>query len=155
MTSLSIPAYFWQYSFNAAWYEPVTSGQGFYVTVFPNLNAVSLAWFTYDTELPPIDAEVILGDPGHRWLTAIGTIVGNQVRMDIDVTSGGIFDTVVDEIKHTVPPGSDGTFILTFDSCTSGTVEYDMPSLNLSGIVPIQRVANDNVALCEALTNQQ
>jgi len=33
-----------------------TNGQGFFITVFPDIGYVSLAWFTYDTELPPIDA---------------------------------------------------------------------------------------------------
>ncbi len=135
---------------NDAWYDPETNGQGFFITVFPDLSAMSLAWFTYDTELPPIDATANLGDPGHRWITAVGLIEGNQVVMDIEMTSGGLFDTAT-EITRTDPPGSDGTIILTFDSCNSGTVEYDIPSISRFGTVPIQRIATDNVALCEAL----
>lgn len=135
---------------NDAWYNPVTSGQGFFISVFPDLASVSLAWFTYDTELPPDDAQANLGDPGHRWLTAIGPIEGNEVLMNIEMASGGLFDTPTD-IKRTDPPGSDGTILLTFDSCNSGTVEYDIPSINQQGTVPIQRVAGDNIALCEAL----
>ena len=135
---------------NDAWYYAQTSGQGFFPTVFPDLGYVSLAWFTYDTELPPIDATANLGDPGHRWITAVGPIVGNQVIMNIEMTSGGTFDSA-SEIIRTDPPGLDGTIILTFDSCNSGTVEYDIPSINRQGIVPIQRVAGDNIALCEAI----
>jgi len=135
---------------NDAWYNPITNGQGFFITVFPDLNVVSLAWFTYDTELPPVDAEANLGDPGHRWLTALGPIEGNQVLMNIDIASGGIFDTATD-IQHTDPPGSDGTIILTFDSCNSGTVEYDITSIDRQGIVPIRRVVDDNIVICEAL----
>ncbi len=138
---------------NDAWYNPATSGQGFFITVFPDLGYVSLAWFTYDTELPAVDAVANLGDPGHRWITAIGPIVGNQATMDIEMTSGGIFDTP-SEIVRTDPPGSDGTLILTFNSCNSGTVEYDIPSINRQGTVPIQRVANDNIVVCEALATQ-
>jgi len=137
---------------NDAWYYPETSGQGFFITVFPDLGYVSLAWFTYDTELPPMDATANLGDPGHRWLTAVGPIEGNQVLMDIEMTSGGIFDSP-SEISRTDPPGSDGTILLTFTSCWSGTVEYDIPSINKQGNVPIQRVADDNIALCEALNS--
>jgi hypothetical protein len=135
---------------NDAWFYEPTSGQGFFITVFTDLGYVSLAWFTYDTELPPIDATANLGDPGHRWLTAVGGIEGNQVLMNIEMTSGGIFDSA-SEIIRTDPPGSDGTIVLTFYSCNSGTVEYDIPSINREGIVPIQRVAGDNIALCEAL----
>ena len=135
---------------NDAWFYPVTSGQGFFITVFPDIGYVSLAWFTYDTELPPLDATARLGDPGHRWLTAVGPIDGNQALMSIEMTSGGIFDAA-SVITRTDPPGSDGTILLTFDNCESGTVEYDIPSISMSGIVPIQRVVGDNIALCEAL----
>jgi hypothetical protein len=135
---------------NDAWYNPDTDGQGFFITVFPDLALASLAWFTYDTELPAEDAEANLGDAGHRWLTALGPIDGNQVLMNIDIASGGIFDTASD-IQHTDPAGSDGTIILTFDSCNSGTVEYDITSIDRQGIVPIRRVVDDNIVLCEAL----
>jgi hypothetical protein len=135
---------------NDAWYYPETDGQGFFITVFPDLGLVSLAWFTYDTELPPEDATANLGDPGHRWLTALGSIDGNQTVMNITLTSGGIFDTPT-EVERTDPPGSDGTITLIFDSCNSGTIEYDITSIAQQGIVPIQRVANDNIVICEAL----
>jgi len=137
---------------NDAWYDPETDGQGFFITVFPDLGYVSLAWFTYDTVLPPEDAVANLGDAGHRWLTALGPIAEDQVFMNITMTSGGIFDTAT-EIQRTDPPGSDGTLILTFDNCNSGTVEYDIPSINRQGIVPIRRVADDNIVICEALNS--
>ena len=70
--------------------------------------------------------------------------------MNIEMTSGDIFDSA-SEIIRTDPPGSDGTIILTFDSCNSGTIECDIPSIKRQGIVPIQRVAGDNIALCEAI----
>jgi hypothetical protein len=70
--------------------------------------------------------------------------------MHIEMTSGGLFDSATD-IQRTDPPGSDGTITLTFTSCNSGTVEYDIPSINRQGIVPIERVAGDNISLCEAL----
>ena len=77
-------------------------------------------------------------------------IVGNQAVLNIDITSGGLFDDPT-EVQHTDPPGSDGTIILTFENCNSGTVEYDITSIRQSGIVPIQRIATDNVVLCELL----
>jgi len=136
---------------NDAWYYKPTDGQGFFITVFPDLGYVSLAWFTYDTELPPEDAAANLGDPGHRWLTALGPIDGDQVVMNITLTSGGIFDDPT-EIERTDPPGSDGTITLTFDSCSAGTIEYDIPSINRQGVIPIERVADDNIVICEALS---
>jgi len=136
---------------NDAWYNPLTDGQGFFVTVFPDIEIVFLAWFTFDTELPPMDATANLGYAGHRWLTAIGSYVDNQVVMNISITTDGIFDNGA-AVQNTDPPGSDGTIILTFEDCKTGTVEYDIPSISRQGIVPIQRIANDNVALCQALT---
>lgn len=135
---------------NDAWYDPATDGQGFFITVYADLGVVSLAWFTYDTELPPPDAVANLGDPGHRWMTALGPITGNQVNMNIEMTSGGIFDTPTD-IDRTDPPGADGTIVLIFYGCNSATVEYDIRSINQKGTVPIRRVANDNIELCESL----
>ena len=130
---------------NDAWYDPDTSGQGFFITVFPDLGAVSLAWFTYETE-PVVGVEFNLSDAGHRWLTALGPFVNNMSVMDITVTSGGIFDTAT-EIQRR----EDGTITLIFDSCNSGSIEYDIPSINRSGVVPIRRVADDNISICELL----
>jgi hypothetical protein len=132
---------------NDAWYDPVTDGQGFFIIVFPELGVVVLAWFTYDTELPPDGAPVNLGDAGHRWLLAVGTFVDNVAMLDIEIASGGLFDTPT-EIKRV----TDGSIILSFEDCTKGTVEYDIPSINRQRIVPIQRVAKDNIALCLALS---
>ena len=135
---------------NDAWFYPVTGGQGFFITVFPDLGLVTLSWFTYDTVRPAEGVTANLDEPGHRWLNALGTYSGNQAVMDIDIASGGIFDTATD-IQHTDPAGSDGTIILTFSDCENGMVEYDIPSINQKGIVPIQRIVPDNVALCGTL----
>jgi M6 family metalloprotease-like protein len=131
---------------NDAWFYQLTNGQGFFINVFPDIGYVSLSWFTYDTERPEASVTANLGEPGHRWLNALGTYTGNQAFMDISITSGGVFDTPtgVTEI-------SDGTIVLTFSDCENGTVEYDIPSIEQSGTVPIKRVVGDNIALCETL----
>jgi tripartite motif-containing protein 71 len=131
---------------NDAWFNPITSGQGFFITVFPEIEYVSLSWFTYDTERPDNGVTANLGEPGHRWLMALGTYSGSQALMDISITSGGVFDmpTAVTEVI-------DGTITLTFTDCENGTVEYNIPSIGQSGTVPIKRVVSDNIALCEAL----
>ena len=131
---------------NDAWFNPDTDGQGFFVTVFPELGVVLLVWFTYDTELPPQDASANLGDPGHRWLTAIGPIDGNSAVLEIEFASGGLFDQTA-EVERKI----DGTITLSFDGCDSGSVNYDIPSIDRQGSVPIERVAADNAALCESL----
>jgi len=134
---------------NDAWYNPATDGQGFFITVFPDVGVVVLAWFTYDTELPPEDATANLGDAGHRWLLAVGPFLNNEAVLDIEIASGGIFDTA-SEITRVL----DGSITLSFDDCITGTVEYNIPSIDRQGIVPIQRVAKDNIVLCEALNEE-
>jgi hypothetical protein len=137
---------------NDAWFNLDTDGQGFLISVLPEAETVFLAWFTYDTALPPEDAVAHLGDPGHRWLTAQGAYAGNEAVLDIVLTSNGIFDEATDVVR-TDPPGSDGTLILTFDDCYSGTIEYDIPSISRQGVIPIERIVDDNVAVCEALVD--
>lgn len=131
---------------NDAWYNPETDGQGFFIMVFPDLGVVSLSWFTYDTELPAEDAPSNLGSAGHRWLNALGQIDHNTSVMEISVASGGLFDTPTD-----VEENADGTIVLTFNSCSSATVDYDITSIGRKGTIPIQRVADDNIELCEVL----
>ncbi len=78
---------------NDAWYSPATSGQGFLITVFEDAGLVFLAWFTFDVERPPADVTAILGDPGHRWVTAQGPFSGDTATLNVTVTSGGVFDS--------------------------------------------------------------
>jgi len=136
---------------NDAWFNPLTNGQGFFITVFPDAERVFLAWFTFDTELPLEEAMANLGDPGHRWLTALGDIVGNASEQTIYITSGGLFDTPPDEFLINT---EDGTISLSFKNCNEGTVSYDITSTDVQGVVPIRRIANDNIALCDALLRE-
>jgi hypothetical protein len=81
-------------------------------------------------------------------------LIINQVRvysLHFASDTGGIFD-ISNVIERPGPPGSDGTITLTFDNCQSRTVKYDIPSIDSEGIVPIQRLTDDNIALCEELS---
>ena len=73
--------------------------------------------------------------------------------MNIEFASGGIFDTA-SEIQRTDPPGSDGTLRLIFEDCNKGTIDYDITTIGVQGTVPIERVADDNIALCDALLRE-
>ena len=130
---------------NDSWFNPATDGQGFFITVFPNLETMFLAWFTYELERPPGNVTAQLGEPGHRWLVAYGPYVGDTATLEVTIAEGGIFDD-----SPPVPIQSpDGTITVTFSSCTAGEVDYNIPSVGRSGTVPIQRIANDNVPFCE------
>jgi glucose/arabinose dehydrogenase len=134
--------------FNDAWYNPATDGQGFLTTVFEGSGVIFLAWFTYDVERPPEDVEAILGDPGHRWLTAQGTFEGAVATMEVYETVGGVFDS---GDPAPAPAAPIGTMTITWSNCNAALVSYDIPSLSLVGDIPIERVLPQNVALCEAL----
>ena len=135
---------------NDAWFNENSSGQGFLITVFPEIETVFLAWFTFDTQRPDESVTAMLGEPGHRWLTAQGNYSGNKAVLDIIVSEGGIFDSGTPEPT----PRQDGTIVLEFTDCNSGTVSYDIPSVARQGTVPVKRISLDNVPLCEELSGQ-
>ena len=133
---------------NDAWLNLATLGQGFFITVFPDTEMMFLAWFTYDTERPAGDVMANLGEPGHRWLTAFGPYSGNTATLEVELTSGGVFDAPA-PAAATV---TDGTIMVEFEGCNAAMVSYDILSANVAGEIPIERIAPDNVGVCEALS---
>ena len=131
-------------SMSDAWYNPDTTGQGYFISVLPQSGIVFLSWFTYDTNEADEVGEAHLGEANHRWVTAQGPIDGDVSEMTVYITSGGVFDTPTEVANR-----ADGSMTLSFDSCNSGSVTYDIPSIDRQGVVPIQRVVADNVDLCE------
>jgi len=132
---------------NDAWFNPQTNFQGFTIIIYPESSIMFLSWFTYDTERPPEDASANFGEPGHRWITAQGGFAESTAELTAYLSSGGVFDSPEPVVG---PPEAIGTMTVTFTDCNSGIVSYDFPSLDLSGEIPIQRIATDNVVLCEA-----
>lgn len=131
---------------NDTWRDIDTRGQGFFVTVFPDIQKMFVGWFTYDVERPDPGVTAILGEPGHRWVTAFGDYSGDTATLDIEFTQGGVFNS--GDPAPTQEPY--GTMTIEFANCSEGEVTYNIPSVGVAGSVPITRVANDNVALCEA-----
>ena len=135
---------------NDAWYNPVTDGQGFFINVFPEVETIFVGWFTFETaDRPGAAPSADLGEPYHRWLTAIGGWSGSTATLDVFNTSGGQFD---DPTPVTVSPAqSYGTITIQFHDCATATLTYDLFAIGEAGEIPIQRIVPDNVALCEAL----
>jgi len=134
-----------------AWFNPLTNGQGFIIIVFPQIGQLFVSWFTFDIERPADNIGAIVGEPGHRWLTARGPYEGEKAELTIYLTAGGVFDA------GTPAPITDaagiGTMTIEFADCSTALLSYELTSLGLTGEVPIQRIVNDNVALCEALNS--
>jgi hypothetical protein len=117
--------------------------------VFPDRKEIFVGWFTFDTERPSEDVTAVLGEPGHRWLTAQGPFDGSSAELTVYLTTGGVFDSA--EPPASTDQDGYGTMQLRFLTCNEGRITYDVPSQMLSGEIPVRRIANDNVALCEAL----
>ena len=135
---------------NDAWLNPATPGQGFLLSVLPDRGEMFLAWFTFDTERPDESVTVQLGEPGHRWLTAQGPYEGDTASLTLYMTEGGVFDSA--QPATATDPGGDGSLTLEFAGCNEGLVTYSITSLGIQGTIPIERIALDNVPLCESLS---
>jgi hypothetical protein len=135
---------------NGGWFNPATAGQGFLIDVLPESNTFFMAWFTNDTSLPDESLVAEIGNPGNRWLTIQGELnqkLGGRLELAIFNTSGGIFNQSAMVNNEQV-----GTMTVIFNNCSEGLIEF-LFNNGITGTIPIQRLANDNVALCEALSN--
>lgn len=130
------PGFELNFGLSGGWFNPETNGQGLLIEVLPTSQQVFATWFTYAAH----DASgVKIGSSDHRWLSGLGTIDGNRVEIDLQVTSGGFFDDP-SEVTRT-PPDSVGTLILEFQDCANATMSYNMPDENLSGSRSLVRLA--------------
>jgi hypothetical protein len=136
------------YAMSGSWYYPPTTGQGFLIDVFDTANSMFLAWFTYDLERPPAGVTAMIGEPGHRWMTAAGPFQGNTANLNITWSSGMVFDSETPPVSNT----SDGTMTVEFNDCYSGLISYNLGGGGPAGQVPIERIVNDAVPFCETMT---
>lgn len=129
------------------WADINTPGQGMYLDVFNSIDQVFMAWFTYDLQRPGPDAQAVLGDPGHRWLTGLGSIAGNSAEIELLSTAGGQFDAASPGLSRSVI----GTLRLEFDSCTHGRAIYEFDNPLLSDVINLRRPFEDaqGIAFCE------
>lgn len=132
---------------NDAWVSADAPLQGFFFTVFPDLEFFFLSWFTFDF-IPPVSNEAFFGASDQRWVTGGGAYSGGSVMVSVELTSGGIFNG--SEPLATQQPGY-GTIRVGFINCSEAVLHYAFPSVDLSGQVKLSRVLPDNVALCQAL----
>jgi hypothetical protein len=108
-------------------------------------------WFTYDQERPDDSAYHRIGDPGHRWFTAQGSYHGDFADLRLILTSGGEF------LSDRPAPQNEyyGTLEIQFSSCNAATVRYEIPSVQMSGEFPLERISDENVELCLQLAEIQ
>jgi uncharacterized delta-60 repeat protein len=132
---------------NDAWVSEGAPFQGMFVTVFPGLKLVFVAWFTFDSVIPN-SGTATFGAIDQRWVTAVGPFSGGKATLKAELTTGGAFNT---DSPLPTQDTNYGTIVIEFENCSEGTVTYNFPGVGISGSFPIKRVVNSNVALCEAL----
>ena len=147
-TESGVPVFTINAAMSDAWYFPDTKGQGFLIVVWETEKLIFLSWFTYDTERPPEDVTAILGEPGHRWLTALGSYEGDTALLDVFQSSGMIFDSAVPPVVTEQLEGASIEIVWT--DCKEALLTYNIPTLDLSGEIPIERIVFDHVAACQA-----
>jgi hypothetical protein len=133
---------------NDAWVNDDAPFQGMFITVFPELKLMFVAWFTFDSEQPPEDAMAVFGAPDQRWVTALGSYDGNRAELKAELTTGGSFNS-----SSPIPNQDTNYGAVNFEMshCNLISVEYDFPAANESGFFSATRAVESNVALCEEL----
>ena len=124
---------------DGAWFDPNTSGQGFFIDAHPDPeggNFIFVSWFTYGEDTAS----------GLRWLTAQGSFEGSIAEIDVFETTGGSFDDPqpISTIKV-------GTMSLDFTDCSNALLTYSLPAHGAEGDIAITRVIPGGQALCEEL----
>jgi len=116
-------------SYTGSWFDPAQSGHGLFIEVLPD-NQLLAWWFTFSP------------DGQQSWFGGVGSIVGNRVNISVIRTTGGRF--IPNFNPANVQNQAFGTMALSFTSCRSGRVEFNLPdgygqgSMNLTRLtIPI------------------
>jgi len=124
---------------DGAWFDPSTSGQGFFIDSHTNPaggNFIFVSWFTYGDETVS----------GQRWLTAQGSFEGSIAEIDVFETTGGSFDDPQAPNTTNV-----GTMSIDFTDCSNAQLSYSLPADPVAGGIDITRAIPGSQALCEEL----
>ena len=109
---------------SGAWFNPPTSGQGFFFDVHPGSNLFGLAWFTW-TDQPGI----------HDWLTGVGRFAGASTQVALSRTRGGQFNAPL-----AVTSGEAGSATITFSDCSHARIEFTLLQPTRSGAIDLVKL---------------
>jgi photosystem II stability/assembly factor-like uncharacterized protein len=125
------------YLLSGAWYDPATSGQGFFFAVNPLQNLLFAAWYTY----APNGAS-LGGGASQRWYTIQDNsfVPGTTSKNGLSIyeTTGGVFNS-----GKVSAGASIGTANIVINSCTSIALSYTFTggtNSGLSGSINLGRV---------------
>ena len=124
---------------SGAWYDPETSGQGFFIDIEPASQFMFISWFTYTDDES--------GNPfQQRWFTAQGEYAGSRAELVLSETLGGEFNGPLAPTTKEV-----GTVTLNFANCEQAALAYDIVSESLEGSIPLVRVVPGSGNVCADL----
>lgn len=112
-----------------AWYEPATSGQGFFFDVDASLDLLAGAWFTWTQNV---------GE--HDWYTFLASsIQADTVVADVFRNNGGRFDDPAVEVEPSLVVG---TLEIRFHACDRATASYSIQETEppLTGTIELIRI---------------
>jgi len=120
-----------------AWYDPLTSGQGFFVDNNPESKVLFIGWYTY----APLSMQA-KGGASQRWYTIqagnIAVGASSADNLPIYETIGGTFNAPGGTSSAQV-----GTASVRFQSCSQGTLSYTFTggtNAGLTGSVNLSRL---------------
>lgn len=121
--------------FSGSWYDPDLSGQGFNLEILRgNQGKRALVyWYTFDADGNPL------------WALGVGTTQQNRVMVDMQAAAGPSFGDGFDPDDLVLTDFA--SIVITFDSCTSGTLEWDGPDIG-QGTLDLVRLTTLADARC-------
>ncbi len=111
-----------------AWFDPSTPEQGYLIDFLIDQQFIFIAWFTYTPS-----GDLI-------WFTARGNFQGNRAELNVIQSNNGLFNQPTTIVQNIV-----GTLIIEFTDCLNGTIEFNLPDFGANDIVPITRIAGDQI----------
>jgi YVTN family beta-propeller protein len=125
-----------QHGLTGAWYNPSTSGQGFYVDALPDVNGagngvLSAGWFTYD----------VTAAGGQRWYWLQGDVTSTNpvANLTIYTGAGGNFNA-----GPVVASVAVGQASLQFTDCTHGALKHSFSDgSNRQGFIGLVRLTGN------------
>lgn len=135
---------------SGAWYDPATSGEGFFVQVLPERGTVAVSWYTFAPD----------GSGAPAWIVGLGQVGGNAILVqDARSYRGGGFGADFDPATLGGEPWGRLTFVLEEplpgSTLRQGRVRYEGPAGWGSGERLLTQLTHDGCggrADCNAAT---
>lgn len=109
---------------SGAWFDPATSGQGFFIELHPQSQLLALAWFTW-AEQPGV----------YDWLTAAGPYTGQRAELLFNRSRGGRFNAPTSVTDHDAGSGT-----LTFIDCDHAELDFLLTDPPRQGRIELTRL---------------